>query len=98
MAGKQPHFPGVLNSGECQLRSIATYRASSAIGIHVTIVEQLRIRKSALSVAELAKLLSMGTRTIYAGIKSGRIPSIRILGTVRLDPQQIAVWLEERSA
>lgn len=64
----------------------------------MTIVEQLRTRNSALSVAELAKLLSIGSRTIYAGIKAGRIPSIRILGTVRLDPQQIALWLEERSA
>lgn len=64
----------------------------------MTIVEQLCTRKSALSVAELAKLLSIGSRTSYAGIQAGRIPSIRILGTVRLDPQQIALWLEERSA
>ena len=64
----------------------------------MTLIEQLRTRNSALSVPELAELLSMGTRTIYTGIKAGRIPSIRILGTVRLDPQQIANWLEVRSA
>lgn len=64
----------------------------------MTLIEQLRSRKSALSVTELAKLLSMGKRTLYCGIQAGRIPSIHVLGTVRLDPQQIATWLEERSA
>lgn len=61
-----------------------------SIAMSQTIVDQLRTRKSALTVAELAEILSMGTRTIYAGVKAGRTSSIQIMGTVRLDLCNIA--------
>ena len=63
----------------------------------INLIESLRRRKTMLSVADLAEMLQMGRRTIYSGIKAGRIPSVRICGTVRIDPVQAAQWLERNS-
>ena len=62
-----------------------------------TIVARIRAMRSALSVTKLADLLGMGRNTVYVLVRSGKIPSMRIAGTVRLDPAAIADWLEERS-
>jgi excisionase family DNA binding protein len=59
-----------------------------------SIVGRLRSMRSALTAPELAELLHLGRNTVYAQIKSGRIPSYRIGQTVRLDPAVIADWLE----
>ena len=63
----------------------------------LSVIESLRRRKTMLSVPDLAELLGMGRRTIYTAVKSGRIPSVRVCGTVRLDPIRIAAWLERNS-
>ena len=62
-----------------------------------TIVDRLRVRRTALSVTELATILGMGRNTLYGHVQAGRIPSYRIRGTIRLDPVVIARWLEQQS-
>jgi excisionase family DNA binding protein len=58
-----------------------------------TLIDTLRARRTLLTVPEFATLLCLAERTVYAAIKQGRIPSIRVLGSVRLDPKVTADWL-----
>jgi excisionase family DNA binding protein len=62
------------------------------------IIEQIRERETAFSVLEVAKLLNISSRCIYDHITEGRLPSMRIGSTVRLDPSQVADWLTARAA
>lgn len=55
----------------------------------------LRSRRAAWTAAELAELLTMDAKTIYAMAKSGRLPSIRIGSNVRFDPATTAAWVEQ---
>lgn len=59
-----------------------------------SIREVLVRKKSLLTAAELAELLSFTTTTIYEGVKAGRIPSIRLLNSIRFDPKAISEWLD----
>jgi len=62
----------------------------------MTIIEQIEQRSSALKVSELANLLQVTPQHIYRLASVGLIPCFRIEGTIRLDPQEIAVWLKEK--
>ena len=62
-----------------------------------SIIARLRAMRTAMLVKDLAYLLGMGRNTVYLMIRSGRIPSIRIGSVVRVDPVQVADWLEERT-
>jgi excisionase family DNA binding protein len=70
---------------------------SNEVGEGSTIVEQIRAKKSALSVMELATMMGTGKATVYRLIKSGRLPAYQFGDSVRLDPQITAAWLEERT-
>ncbi len=50
----------------------------------------------ALTAARLAELLSVSEMTIYRHAKQNRIPSFRVGGAVRFDPQAIATWLRHK--
>lgn len=56
----------------------------------MTLVEQLRSRKKALTVDELAGLLCIGIRTLYKEVEDNRIPFFRVRSSIRFDPYQIA--------
>ncbi len=58
------------------------------------LIESLKGRTGALKVAEIAKLLSVTPQHIYKMAASGRIPSFRISGSVRFDPDEVAIWLQ----
>ncbi len=60
----------------------------------MTLVEQLRARKKALTVEELADLLGIGVRTLYKECEDGRIPFFRVRTSIRFDAHQVADWLE----
>ena len=51
----------------------------------------------ALTVKELATLLSISPPTIYSRARSGLIPSYRIWGSVRFDPRAIADWIRSQA-
>jgi len=59
----------------------------------MTIADQIRSRKKALSVAEFAELLNISKFSVYKLVKRG-LPSIRMDGSIRLDPHTTADWLE----
>jgi excisionase family DNA binding protein len=60
----------------------------------MTLAEQLRSRKHALSVNELAEILQLDPNTVRRHIRRGHIPCFKVGGTIRFDPQQVADWLE----
>ena len=62
------------------------------------LIETLKSRTEALKVAELAKLFGVTPQHIYRMAANGRIPSFRISGSVRFDPDEVAVWLKEKQA
>jgi excisionase family DNA binding protein len=47
----------------------------------------------ALTVAELAELLSISQQNIYLKVRAGLIPYLRIGGCIRFDPKATADWL-----
>jgi len=63
---------------------------------YMTLAEQLRSRKKALTVEELAGLLCVGIRTLYKEVEDSRIPFFRVRSSIRFDPHQVADWLETK--
>ena len=58
------------------------------------LVEEIRKKPRALRVSELAALLAVSDRQIYALAAQHRIPGcFRIGGSLRFDPVAIAAWL-----
>ena len=53
--------------------------------------------RKALTVQQVAELLSMSPRTVQQWAKTGRLPAIRHGSLTRFDPIQLARWLRENS-
>ena len=66
--------------------------------VAMKLVEILKSRTGALKVAEVAELFGVTPQHIYKMAASGRIPSFRISGSVRFDPDELAAWLIEKQA
>lgn len=63
-------------------------------GISFGLVDEIRSKRRALRVGELAALLAVSERQIYALAAQHRIPGcFRIGGSLRFDPMAIAAWL-----
>ena len=60
----------------------------------MTLIEQLRSKKKALTVEELAGLLCVAIRTLYKEVEDDHIPFFRVRTSIRFDPHQVADWLE----
>lgn len=63
----------------------------------MTIIERIEKKTSALKVEELAQMLEVTPQHLYRLIARGLIPSLRIAGAVRLDPQEVGGWLRNRA-
>jgi excisionase family DNA binding protein len=62
----------------------------------MTLIEQLRSKKKALTVEELAELLGIAVRTLYKEVEDDHIPFFRVRTSIRFDPHQVADWLETK--
>ena len=60
----------------------------------MTLAEQLRSKKKALTVEELADLLGIALRTLYKEVEDEHIPFFRVRTSIRFDPHQVADWLD----
>jgi len=49
-----------------------------------------------LTADEVADLLSISPKTIYAWAESGRLPCVRLGGRVRFDPGDLTRWIAAR--
>ena len=59
-------------------------------------LEALRAKRSAMTVKELADILSLSQREIYKLAASNQIPHFKIGSSVRFEPSLVLIWLEER--
>jgi excisionase family DNA binding protein len=51
-----------------------------------------------LTVKELAPLLAMSPKTLYARVERGTLPAVRSGSLIRFDPYLTAEWLRSQSA
>jgi len=65
-------------------------------GQTMKLIQTLRNRKEALKVREIASLFGVTPQHIYKMAASGNIPSFRVCGSVRFDPEDLASWLEQK--
>ena len=61
------------------------------------ITDSLRERHSAITVPELATMLSISQRQIYKMAATNRIPNFKIGTSVRFDPDELREWLGEKT-
>jgi len=53
-------------------------------------------RKTAMTVAEVATMLSVSQRLVYQLVSIGEIPHFKVGAAVRFDPKALASWLREK--
>jgi excisionase family DNA binding protein len=63
----------------------------------MSLIESLRATRTPLTTKQAAEMLGLHPMTIYKWSRTGRIPTLRLGGALRFDPQSLAVWLEARS-
>jgi excisionase family DNA binding protein len=62
----------------------------------MSLVEIVREKQEALRVRDVAHLLGVSPQQIYKMAAKGEIPSFKVAGAVRFDPQETADWLMQR--
>ncbi len=62
------------------------------------LIKYLGDRTAALKVPELAELFGVTPQHIYRMAADGTIPSFRIAGAIRFDPEEIADWLRNKGS
>lgn len=50
-----------------------------------------------LSVNRTAARLGIGRGTTYRLIRNGEIPSVKVGGSIRVDPRELDRWIQERT-
>ncbi len=60
------------------------------------LIAELSSRRKALTVLELANLLAISKQSAYEHIKRGSLPALQLGNTIRLNPRDVARWLESR--
>lgn len=70
---------------------------SSKLEYDLSIANRIEAMDHALTVKELAPLISCSPTKLYDMAREGRIPSYRIDGGVRFDPHAVAEWLRSRA-
>lgn len=59
----------------------------------LNLIEELESRSGAIKVSDLAAILGVDDKHIYRMAARGQLPSFRVGGAVRFDPQEVAKWL-----
>lgn len=47
------------------------------------------------TVQEVAKMLRINPQTLYRGIREGKVPHIKVCGSIRFDKTAIESWLSQ---
>ena len=58
---------------------------------------QLKTLEQLLTVADVARILGLSKVKVYALLKSG-LPSVKIDGSRRFQPDKLQAWIEQHSA
>lgn len=49
------------------------------------------------TVSEVAKMLRVNPQTLYRGVREGKVPHIKVCGSIRFDKEAIEKWLTANS-
>jgi excisionase family DNA binding protein len=79
------------------LRSILGARELGPVLAYMSILESLKATRRPLTTKQAAEMLGLHPMTVYKWSRTGRIPTLRLGGALRFDPQALAAWLEARS-
>lgn len=63
---------------------------------HETIIEWLLRRTSYIPATEALEILGVTRNTFCAWIRRGKLPAFRIGNSYKLDPRELAMWLQKR--
>jgi len=61
--------------------------------VKLNLIEELEARSGGIKVSDLAAILGVDDKHIYRMAARGQLPSFRVGGAVRFDPQEVAKWL-----
>jgi excisionase family DNA binding protein len=61
--------------------------------VSLNLIQELESRHGAMKVADLTELLGVDDKHIYRMAARGQLPSFRVGGAIRFDPQEVAKWL-----
>jgi excisionase family DNA binding protein len=64
----------------------------------VALKETMLKSQRALTVAQIAALLSVSERQVYKLVQTGEIPHFKVGASVRFDPLLISNWMEQQTA
>ena len=62
----------------------------------LNLIEELEARSGGIKVSDLAAILGVDDKHIYRMAARGQLPSFRVGGAVRFDPQEVAKWLRTK--
>lgn len=62
----------------------------------MSLISQLETRATALTVKELAAILSVAPLTIYRMVQENQLQYVRVRGALRFDPSEIAMFLKKQ--
>ena len=63
-----------------------------------SVADRIESFERLLRARELAPLLGINSKTIYAQAASGAIPSLKLAGSLRFDSFTVAAWLRAKAA
>ena len=69
---------------------------NSTLVLPLDILEELRAKKKAWTIPELAEMLNVGRRTLYDEVEGGRLPALKIGTAIRINPSDALAWVEAR--
>jgi len=52
--------------------------------------------KNLITVKEAAGILSVSTKTLYAWAELGEVPSVKLVGAVRFDSNDLQTWIQSK--
>jgi excisionase family DNA binding protein len=64
--------------------------------VKLNLIEELEARSGGMKVSDLAAILGVDDKHIYRMAARGQLPSFRVGGAVRFDPQEVAKWLRTK--
>lgn len=90
------HQSGVGQAKRQESQILANEAMELAVLNNVDALDHLESLNRLLTVEEFAEFSRLSEKTIYRHIRSHRLPAIRVMGRVLLEPRATAAWLRER--
>jgi excisionase family DNA binding protein len=63
----------------------------------MNVIETLERQTSVLRARDVASLFQVTRQHIYKMAAKGTIPSFKVAGAIRFDPQELAMWLRKKA-